>query len=63
MIAHLKGQLNYKSPEHSIVDVNGVGYKVFTSLSTYYALPPLGEIVSLHIHTRVREDDIKLFGF
>jgi holliday junction DNA helicase RuvA len=63
MIAHLKGQLNYKSPEHSIVDVNGVGYKVFTPLSTYYALPPLGEITSLCIHTRVREDDIKLFGF
>ena len=63
MIAHLKGQLNYKSPEHSIVDVNGVGYKVFTPLSTYYALPPPGKIVSLRIHTRVREDDIKLFGF
>ena len=63
MIAHLKGQLNYKSPEYSIVDVNGVGYKVFTPLSTYYALPPLGEIASLRIHMRVREDDIKLFGF
>ena len=63
MIAHLKGQLNYKSPEHSIVDVNGVGYKVFTPLSSYYSLPPLGKIVSLRIHTRVREDDIKLFGF
>ncbi|MBL4665681.1 MAG: Holliday junction branch migration protein RuvA [Nitrospinaceae bacterium] len=63
MIAHLKGQLTYKSPEHSIVDVNGVGYKVFTPLSTYYALPQLGESVSLRIHTRVREDDLKLFGF
>ena len=63
MIAHLKGKLDYKSPEHSIVDVNGVGYKVFTPLSTYYALPQLGESVSLRIHTRVREDDLKLFGF
>jgi holliday junction DNA helicase RuvA len=63
MIAHLKGQLSYKSPEHSIVDVNGVGYKVFTPFSTYYSLPKLGESVSLRIHTRVREDDLKLFGF
>ena len=63
MIAHLKGKLDYKSPEHSIVDVNGVGYKVFTPLSTYYALPQLGESVSLRIHMRVREDDLKLFGF
>ena len=54
MIAHLKGQLAYKSPEYTIVDVNGVGYQVFTPLSTYYALPNLGQTVSLRVHTRVR---------
>ena len=63
MIAYLKGQLIYKSPEHTVVDVNGVGYKVFTPLSTYYSLPKPGESVSLRIHTRVREDELKLFGF
>ena len=63
MIAHLKGQLTYKSPEYTIVDVNGVGYQVFTPLSTYYALPGLGQTVSLRVHTRVREDELKLFGF
>ncbi len=63
MIAYLKGQLIYKSPEHTVVDVNGVGYKVFTPLSTYYSLPKPGEPVSLRIHTRVREDELKLFGF
>ena len=63
MIAYLKGQLIYKSPEHTVVDVNGVGYKVFTPLSTYYSLPKPGESISLRIHTRVREDELKLFGF
>ncbi len=63
MIAHLKGQLTYKSPEYTIIDVNGVGYQVFTPLSTYYALPNPGQAVSLRIHTRVREDELKLFGF
>lgn len=63
MIAHLKGQLTFKSPEYTIVDVNGVGYQVFTPLSTYYALPGSGQTVSLKIHTRVREDELKLFGF
>ena len=63
MIAHLKGQLIYKSPEHTVVEVNGVGYKVFTPLSTYYSLPKPGESISLRIHTRVREDELKLFGF
>ena len=32
-------------------------------LSTYYALPNSGQTVSLRIHTRVREDELKLFGF
>ena len=63
MIAHLKGKLIYKSPDHSIVDVNGIGYKIFTPLSTYYVLPKTGDSVTLHIHTRVREDELKLFGF
>ena len=63
MIAHLQGKLANKSPDHSIVDVNGIGYKVFTPLSTYYVLPKPGESVSLRIHTRVREDELKLFGF
>ena len=63
MIAYLKGKLIYKSPEHTVVDVSGVGYKVFTPLSTYYSLPKPGESISLRIHTRVREDELKLFGF
>ena len=63
MIAHLIGKLIYKSPDHSIVDVNGIGYKIFTPLSTYYVLPKTGDSVTLHIHTRVREDELKLFGF
>ena len=63
MIAHLIGKLIFKSPDHSIVDVNGIGYKIFTPLSTYYVLPKTGDSVTLHIHTRVREDELKLFGF
>ena len=63
MIAHLIGKLIYKSPDHSIVDVNGIGYKVFSPLSTYYVLPKIGESVTFRIHTRVREDELKLFGF
>ena len=63
MIAHLIGKLIYKSPDHSIVDANGIGYKIFTPLSTYYVLPKTGESITLHIHTRVREDELKLFGF
>ncbi len=63
MIAHLKGQLIQKSPVSLVVDVQGVGYEVFIPLTAYYELPECGTTVSLYIHTRIREDSLKLFGF
>lgn len=63
MISHLKGTLSHKSPISMVVDVGGVGYQVFAPLSTYYALPEPGGSVFLKIHTHVREDAFKLFGF
>ncbi|HEY7544871.1 MAG TPA: Holliday junction branch migration protein RuvA [Blastocatellia bacterium] len=63
MIAHLTGKLIHKQPNTIIIDVAGVGYEVAIPLSTFYDLGELGDAVSLHIHTSVREDAIQLFGF
>ena len=63
MIAQLAGSLAYKSPEHLVVDVHGVGYQVFVSLSSFYRLPEPGQAVQLFIHTHVREDALQLYGF
>jgi Holliday junction DNA helicase RuvA len=63
MIAHLKGKLTNKSPVGIAIDVNGVGYQVFVPLSTFYVLPELGNEVFLNIHTHMREELLKLFGF
>ena len=49
---------------HLVLDVNGVGYDVETSLQTFFQLEShSSERVSLHIHTVVREDALILFGF
>jgi Holliday junction DNA helicase RuvA len=63
MIASLTGRLTAKAPTHITLDVHGVGYELFIPLSTFYALPDLGESPSLQVHTHVREDAIQLFGF
>ena len=63
MIAHLKGKLIHKSPVEISIDVNGIGYQVFVPLSTFYALPELGDEVFLSVHTHMREESLKLFGF
>lgn len=63
MIALLSGRLVYKSPEYSIIDVNGVGYQVFTSLTSFYSLPEINDALTINVHTHHREDAIQLFGF
>lgn len=63
MIALLSGKIAYKGISHIVVDTQGVGYRVFIPLATFYELPEAGEMVTLHIHTSVKEDAIHLFGF
>lgn len=63
MIANIKGILIQKSVSSLVIDVQGVGYRVFVPLSTFYELPDIGLPVSLKIHTHVKEDAIQLFGF
>ncbi len=63
MIARLKGVLSIKRPDHLVVDVSGVGYRVFVPLSTFYELPASGGEVALIIHTHVSDDCIHLYGF
>lgn len=62
MIALLTGTIAYKSLEHVILDVGGVGYRVVVPLSTFYEIPDTGT-TTLHIHTHVKEDAIALYGF
>ncbi len=63
MIASLNGVITLKSTTAVIVEVHGIGYQVFTPLSTYYRLPEEKEQVALHIYTHIREDALQLFGF
>lgn len=63
MIARLRGQLIEKMPPWVILDVAGVGYQVEVPLSTFEALPALGEQSILLIEMLVREDAMLLYGF
>jgi len=63
MIASLTGILRFKSPGHITVEVNGVGYRVFIPLSTFYELADEGSPIALNVYTAVREDAIHLYVF
>ncbi len=63
MIGQLRGQLVKRDPAEVVVDVNGVGYRVFIPLSTFYRLPEAGIEITLHTATHLRDDALHLYGF
>jgi Holliday junction DNA helicase RuvA len=62
MIGRLRGEIVERGSSVVILEVGGVGYKVEMGVRQLNELPPEGEVV-LSISTRVKEDDIRLFGF
>ena len=63
MIGRLTGNLIEKQPPQITVDVNGVGYDVDETMTTFYQLPALGQKTTLFTHLVVREDAHLLYGF
>ena len=63
MFAYMKGTLEVKTVGYVVIEVAGIGYKIFMSEPAIEKLGEIGEIVKVHTYLKVREDDISLFGF
>lgn len=63
MIGKITGRIDYRAPDHVLIDVRGVGYIVYCSERTLAALPGVGEVTALFTDLVVREDLLQLFGF
>lgn len=62
MIGYLRGRVTHLLPEYCLLDVNGVGYRVFIAGATRSRLVQ-GEQAELFIYTAVSENSILLYGF
>ncbi len=62
MITHIKGTIIDKEERSLVVDVNGMGYKVFATAATVEKARE-GAAIALWTHLAVREDAQTLFGF
>lgn len=63
MFAYIKGSLEIKTDTYVVVDVGGVGYKIFMHQKAIEKLGEYGETVKIYTHYYVREDNISLYGF
>jgi Holliday junction DNA helicase RuvA len=62
MIAKLTGTILETGPRHAVLDVGGVGYKVFLTDDTLHGMKA-GAKASFWTHLAVREDALDLYGF
>ena len=63
MLAYIKGELTNKTRTYVVIDVGGLGYKVFMSELSIENIGNIGDTVKVHTYYRVMEDDISIFGF
>ncbi len=62
MIAHLSGTVLLRDDPTILIDVSGVGYKVYATQAVL-AKTVAGETLSIFTYTHVKEDSLELFGF
>ena len=63
MFSYIKGSLEIKTKGYIVIDVNGIGYKIFMSETAIEKLGDLGEIIKVYTYLKVREDEMSLYGF
>ncbi|MBN1193068.1 MAG: Holliday junction branch migration protein RuvA [Coriobacteriia bacterium] len=63
MIAHVTGVVSSKSSASCVVEVGGIGLRLFMSTASLSQLPAEGDEVTVYTYLHVREDELSLFGF
>ena len=63
MISYLSGNIIFSNDRFVVLDVNGVGYKVYTTPDTMRKAQRSVGGASFHTHLAVRENALDLFGF
>lgn len=63
MFAYVKGNLEIKTKGYIVIDVGGIGYKIFMSETAIDKLGEIGEVIKVHTYLKVKEDEMSLYGF
>ena len=63
MFAYIKCSLEMKFKNYIVIDVGGLGYKIFMPENDINSVGDIGEIIKVFTYYRVREDDVSIFGF
>jgi Holliday junction DNA helicase RuvA len=63
MFAYIKGNIEYVAKDFFVMEVNGLGFKIYANATTLGKLDSAKDAVKVYTHLYVREDVMTLFGF
>ncbi|NLN05611.1 MAG: Holliday junction branch migration protein RuvA [Clostridiaceae bacterium] len=63
MFEFIKGNLVHKGLDYVVVEVGGIGFRIYASMNTIAALGEANSQVTVHTHMNVKENEITLYGF
>lgn len=63
MFEYLSGKLVHKTSEYCVLDVGGVGFRIYTSAYVADTIGNTGDTVKFYTYLNVKEDELSLFGF
>ncbi len=63
MFAYIKGKYEDKGIDNIVIDVSGIGYKIYMPYTSIEKIGKIGDVVKVHTYYYVREDNISIYGF
>jgi len=63
MFEYIQGTLKYIGSDYVVVDINGVGFKIYTRVNSISGIVDKEENLKLYNYLNVRENEISLYGF
>lgn len=63
MLSYIIGEVAEISADTVVIENNGIGFNIKTSVMTIDSLPPVGDMVRIYTYLHVREDAMQIFGF
>jgi Holliday junction DNA helicase RuvA len=63
MFEYIQGTLKHIGSDYVVVDINGVGFKIFTRINSIAGIVDKEEELKLFNYLNVRENEISLYGF
>ena len=63
MFEFIQGTLCKKASDYCVIQVGGIGFKIFIDARTSASLGYEGDEVTVYTYLQVKEDDLSLFGF